>query len=398
MTRPLLTILTLLFFAGAESLLLGQVQEGPIACKEYDCIEKAIQHCTPATYPFHLGLLETTAKANLEITGKKEKICQVKLHFSLEEEVTCQFDPSASRSAIWYHDVLQKCKGPVFNVLFRKEGDQGREGFKGIAKKPSSVKGLKLEIHIPKKEYRRGEPMEGGFYSVHYSDEPFVGVLMVSRAKKGIQTSGDQILKKVVGQGEIFESLSPFYLLSGGYLESDQPFFREEGRYSFSLTLYDCATLEEKFKKDCDSLEIRREELEVVRPLKAAKKDILVKGKIDSFQCGTAEDCTAACENCQTDKPLCDIEKGICVDCLLMSDCKDRFKCDLELRRCLPLAEGECRYDGDCPKLCEACERGQGKQWCYQPIEESPPYQCVECVMDMNCKKGYRCKEQRCVQ
>ena len=104
-----------------------------------------------------------------------------------------------------------------------------------------------------------------------------------------------------------------------------------------------------------------------------------------STECATNFDCLGT--------QICDVEKGICVDCLENDDCPiDKPVCNLTTGEC-----GECFVSGDCPSskpicdiLAHTCKECLAHSDCggATPYCNSVSNICVNCITSANCPSG----------
>jgi hypothetical protein len=92
---------------------------------------------------------------------------------------------------------------------------------------------------------------------------------------------------------------------------------------------------------------------------------------IDTDTCQNSLDCTEA------DRPICDIPRGRCVECVTPNDCEGDADC--VANRCVPF--DACRNSLDCP-LGRVCNTSIGR--------------CVDCVATPDCDMGERCVNNKC--
>lgn len=149
-------------------------------------------------------------------------------------------------------------------------------------------------------------------------------------------------------------------------------------------------------------------------------------GSVDAGQdAGDAGGCTSSAQ-CAGEHPFCDLNSGICVDCLNSSHCSPGQACNPLTYRCAKACSGDpdcasidkvcdttlgvcvqCRNDNDCAGgepycvpggICEECRNDAD---CTEPGTPYCPkgrYECSQCLVTAHCKSGQVCstKDYEC--
>ena len=125
-------------------------------------------------------------------------------------------------------------------------------------------------------------------------------------------------------------ALQAFKLNENGY-SCCTDYFYDEGNYTYSLSVYDCAIVEKELNKsDCGGAlrDMKSETLLDIQPFKSMNKTITVVGGRSKSECKTSADCTTPCESCVKGKQICEQSKEICMDCFMDSMCQSGYVCE----------------------------------------------------------------------
>lgn len=167
--------------------------------------------------------------------------------------------------------------------------------------------GIELSVNIPQ-EIKVGENFKGS-YLFRYSGRPFGGIILLSESREGVNKkkyeirSGDtSSVVSLDNPDKVADRVIPikaFELNAQGAYRSSIDSFGEAGIYTYSISVYDCVTIEKTLgKNNCKfSFEdIDNGKIDNIEPLKSLSKSVTVI-KINEVaqekDCGTDEKCIA---------------------------------------------------------------------------------------------------------
>lgn len=205
-----------------------------------------------------------------------------------------------------------------------------------------SPSNLELAVRIPD-TINVGEQLKGSYY-MKYNGAPFEGIILYCGSREGFKggkfcsmargnienvdfdKSGGWVSTNGVMQ-TLNVALQAFRLNENGY-SCCMDYFYDGGDYTYSISVYDCATIEKELNKtDCGG-DLKQETLFGIQPFKSESKTITVTGESIKPECKTSTDCTKLCEGCTKEKQICEQSKEICMDCFMNSMCKSGYKCE----------------------------------------------------------------------
>lgn len=198
---------------------------------------------------------------------------------------------------------------------------------------------LELDIRTPKATYRIGEQFSGEYY-MRYNRTPFEGIVFYCEAREGFKKKYCSMTRGTIGDVDFDNPEKTRYLkvaLQAFKLNNESGYsccvnyFYDEGRYTYSISVYSCLTIERELNKsDCggELRDIKYETLINIQPFKSESKDITVAGGQSKSECKTSADCKIPCEGCKEGKQICEQGKEICIDCFADLMCKSGYKCE----------------------------------------------------------------------
>ena len=136
-------------------------------------------------------------------------------------------------------------------------------------KAPTTTYNLELDVIIPKDTYSVNETLEDAEYYMNltnYDGEPFKGIILYNRSREG---SGEML------------SMTRGYIRAGDFNSNSlmrvalTDYFDIEGIYTYSISMYDCLTIETELGKDCDDVD-QNEIEDTIQPLGSKSKSITV--------------------------------------------------------------------------------------------------------------------------
>ncbi len=180
------------------------------------------------------------------------------------------------------------------------------------------------------KSIKVGEPVVLD-YQVKYDGKPFKGLVLYTYSREGFDEKHfDKASGKILSDEPAERPLillTPFRLNKEGF-SSGSDYFQEEGVYTYTISIYDCQDIEKRLAKTCDVADsIQTEELLALQPLISNSQDITVKGGQFKPECKDSSDCTKICEGCTEGKQICEQGKEVCMDCFMDLQCKDGYAC-----------------------------------------------------------------------
>jgi len=205
---------------------------------------------------------------------------------------------------------------------------------------------VNLEILSSKTIYQIAEPVSGEF-KFSYSGKQFNGIVLYTYSKEGFNKKYYAIMRGSISSSNINMmrvAFKAFKLDDYGYLPSTD-YFYNEGNYQYTLAVYNCETVTSKLNKDCFNVNIDPfvNELTNVNPIKTLSKTIKVQGGTRPSECRENKDCTKTCAGCKDGKQKCEIINEKCMDCIIDAECKSGYKCKNDA--CI---SWECDTNADC--------------------------------------------------
>ncbi len=255
--------------------------------------ERNLISCKPSEGTFALGGEPWIGLfRGYKILGVQNNYCVIKFWYLennkaptpselMDKEMTCRFADSERTLEEVYEANSEQCSGQLMDAINEFSGDNESSNINNIIGDESS---LELKIIVPKSEYKVGETVETSSFDLTYEGEPFKGAIIYIVGREGfreylyasqwVTIQAGMTLENKVGfrAFEINEKRASFW----------QKSFNEEGKYTYSIAVYDCESINEAFGiTSCgdDDLKIDGEEImEKVTPLKRATETIIVEG------------------------------------------------------------------------------------------------------------------------
>jgi len=189
---------------------------------------------------------------------------------------------------------------------------------------------VEIEFSFSKEIYNTGENLVAEFSIIN--GDQFRNYLIKScHFKEGI--NGEEICSKSTG----LVPTQPEKLFAFNHSESghggDMFYFTNQGKYTYSVKVYDCTDIEDKSGlENCGGgkkLGIGKYEIEDAEekyePITSSEKIIEVIGDAIPIICQTDSDCSENCVGCKSNSFSCVLND--CKECFFGLDCKDRYKC-----------------------------------------------------------------------
>ena len=189
-----------------------------------------------------------------------------------------------------------------------------------------------LDIVLLKTTFKAGETVEGR-YQMKYSGAPFQGVVLYSFAREGYDKKYHSLARGNISNidftdqnktGALKLALMAFKLNANEY-DAATDSFNESGAYTYTISVYDCQTVENKLNKLCK--DAKASELSNISSLKTKSKTVTVEGDNITPECLGNSQCIKTCEGCREGKQVCEQAKNICLECFMDSMCKDGYGC-----------------------------------------------------------------------
>lgn len=216
---------------------------------------------------------------------------------------------------------------------------------------PMSPTGFQVIIQPTKKQYQRGEPVNGTIL-VNYGGKPVRVMLVLLEQRGGFS-------KNITSywSGSINSSTFPFFSedlkafrvydtdTSSGFV-SDMPAFLDEGWYIYTMSVYDCGAVEAKFNISCsliNDIGINKYDLHDIPIIASNSNSIYVKGGPALTVCSDNSQCASTCANCRNNLQLCNVATGTCMECQIDGDCIDGYKCRNNI-----CSQWQCDNNWDC--------------------------------------------------
>ncbi len=134
-------------------------------------------------------------------------------------------------------------------------------------------------------------------------------------------------LRSIEKNGEFSLSLGAFEQNENSFTAKDR--FVEPGNYEFEIKVYSCGILERKTGKSCEeiSLPTIEEDLSEILPQGTITQTFVITGANIPQGCVDSTSCTRECLGCETGSQICELAEGECIDCVLDSNCKEGYFC-----------------------------------------------------------------------
>lgn len=176
-----------------------------------------------------------------------------------------------------------------------------------ISKNVIDKNGIELSMNIPQ-ETKVAENFQGS-YLFRYGGYPFDGIILLTESREGISnkkyeirsgdTSSSVSLDNPDKVADRVIQIKAFELNSQGVYRSSMDSFSEAGIYTYSISVYDCVTIEKTLGKNNCKFSLEDAEsgkIDNIEPLKSLSKSVTVI-KISEVSkekdCGTDEKCIA---------------------------------------------------------------------------------------------------------
>lgn len=145
---------------------------------------------------------------------------------------------------------------------------------------------LDLDIVTLKDTYVVGEEFSGGKYLLSYTGDPFRGIILYGKSRKGFEKTGYDKIGGKIKTGDFDSNLSilrvalmAFKMDKFGY-EAGEESFQEAGEYIFTMSVYKCADIGLEDEK-C-SVSVPTDFILKFKPLGSVSKTILVVEKTET--------------------------------------------------------------------------------------------------------------------
>ncbi len=182
---------------------------------------------------------------------------------------------------------------------------------------------LTIDILIPKEQYEVGESFSGE-YAMVYDGTPFKGIVVYRESREGFEEHSFYFTRGLVKNIDFENGKTNFLKVALTAFNNNESFY-EEGTYIYTMSVYDCPTVELESGKPCG--EVTKDDILSITPLKSKSKSVVVSGGQSPSECKIDDDCPQLCEGCDDGKQICMFPAELCSDCFMDSMCIKGYKC-----------------------------------------------------------------------